>query len=189
MRHTITDSVVKDEKEYEVVESDSVDVIPPDQMLKTESGKARIPVMIYSPNLEFSASGTPLKLFFSKYDEGKDKSGYASYIDPSDFKKVYNLGALVKPYWYSAGIRSAVGIKSTTEKGAAQALEYVLYEVALKDTSTLIKGLSGGDVLRTISTDLCSIGVPINSEFTRDINGTQRLLVDPVSYVSIEVTD
>lgn len=179
MRHTIVESVGDEVKDGELVKSTSVESIAPDdcgEVGEDEDKQERIPVMIYSPYIQFPTaadSNGVLDLFFSKH--GKAIEGYANYIDPRDFTKVYDLGMYVKPYWYPIGAKNAVRIESTTENSKAvnEALQYVEYEVPIVDNSSLVKNLSGETVLRSVYTLLCSIGVPI-IDFMSNVNGSSR---------------
>lgn len=180
MRHTIVESVGDEVKDGELVKSTSIESITPDrrgEVGEDEDKQERIPVMIYSPDIQFPTaadSNGVLDLFFSKH--GNATEGYANYIDPRDFTKVYDLGMYVKPYWYLFGAENAVRIESTTENSKAvnESLRYVEYEVPIVDSSSLVKNLSGETVLRSVYTFLCSIGVPVSAGFASEVNGSSR---------------
>lgn len=107
-------------------------------------------------------------------------------VDLSNFTKIYDLSVLVKPYY--VGQPNAVKIDSGIEDdeidqmNVAKAVENVKYVVALKDLSSLIRGLFDQDILRTVDTNLCHIGIPVSGGFTEEINGTSIKAQAPVKY-------
>lgn len=191
MRHTITDSTADNLKSAGdlVTSTDLVAYVPDEIDTVTAEGGVimkRIPVMIYSPNLKFSDTGGLPGLFFKEFTT--DTEGYTSYIDLSNFTKIYDLSVLVKPYYVgqpnAVKIDSGIEDDDTDQRAVAEAVENVKYVVALKDLSSLIRGVFGQDVLRTVDTNLCHIGIPVSGGFTEEINGTSIKAQAPVKYIN-----